>query len=107
MLVRRPCLFCLNEGMLYKFDKNGRPYASCMLCGARCFFHTREALTGPSAFSELCAKVGLDKVREFARGLGANPLDLMPVAPAPTVRSDGSSTSIILSSSQKKRKGYT
>lgn len=90
MLVRRACYHCLQEGMLYKLDKAGRPYGSCMCCGTRTFYHAREALAGPAAFAELVNQFGLGKVRDFVRGLGADPAALMasatqyvPPAPAP------------------------
>lgn len=80
MLIRHACFLCFQEGLIFKFDKWGKPYSTCMLCGSRTFFQSRESLFGPAAFSALVGQVGIVKTRELAQGLAGDPASLIATA---------------------------
>ena len=48
------CLCCLGLHCVdVRFDKFGRPYTVCLLCSARTFVRTREALSGMAILGEM------------------------------------------------------
>ncbi len=56
LLERREyhCLHCLGTNCVdIRFDKMGRPYSVCLLCAARTFVRTKEALTGIAVLGEM------------------------------------------------------
>ena len=68
------CLHCLGTNCVdIRFDKVSRPYSVCMLCAARTFVRTKEALTGIAVLGELIPAL-VERVKnepDFAQQLTA------------------------------------
>lgn len=54
------CIFCWEpEAMEVKYDKKGRPYIRCALCGVRAFIHSPRSYFG----LKLVSNISLNNVR--------------------------------------------
>lgn len=78
------CPFCLQQGLLVKFDKKNRPYAVCERCSSRIFIRSIMHLGSLYFWSDFISKMSRSKREDVLATTAARVLELVKIASIPS-----------------------
>ena len=77
------CPFCLQQGLLVKFDKKNRPYAVCERCSSRVFIRSLMHLGSLYYWSDVIGRMPKSQREAVLTTAEANVLELVKIAVIP------------------------